>query len=68
MGLLYKLQLRLAKFGVKSLKDSNDKLRDSEQFVQTCIETYGEDQFQFASERLRSDAEFILKSLKFSLL
>ncbi len=59
MGLLY-----LAEIGVKSLKNSNDNLKDSEQFVETCINIYGEEEFQFASERLRSDAEFILKFVK----
>ncbi len=63
-SLIYKLQLKLVKMGLKSLGNANDKFRDSEQFVETCIDEYGIQEFKYASKRLRSDAEFILKYVK----
>lgn len=64
MGFVKSLQLKMAKIGLKSMRNANEDLRDSEEFVKSCINAKGVKEFKLASDRLKSDAEFILTIVK----
>ena len=61
MVLFDKIRLLKAKSGKLKLKDWNHKYGNDEDFVQACVIGSGAQEIEFASERLKGDADFILK-------
>ena len=61
MRLFDKIILCLAESGRISLKDLGEKYNEDEEFVEACMNSRGVQEFQYASEWLKSDADFILK-------
>ena len=61
MGLLNKIRLSLAKSGAIKLEKHTNTYGFDEDFVESCIEGKGAEQFKYASDWLREDADFILK-------
>lgn len=64
MGLFEKIKLNMARNGKISLKDCDVKYGFDENFVEACIQGRGVEEFQYASEWLRTDANFILKMIE----
>ncbi len=58
--LLEKLLNRLSKIGAVGIENTDDNLRDNEDYVRKVIKKKGAQKFEYASNYLRSDAGFIL--------
>ncbi len=54
-------QEKMLELGVLHLKNSSKKMQDNESFVMKAIEKHGISEFQFASDRLRSEARILLR-------
>ncbi len=64
MGLLEQIRLNKARNGKISLKDCAVRDTFNEKFVEACIQGNGAEEFEYASEWLRTDADFILRMIK----
>ena len=47
----------------RNLEKATEKQKDRESFVYECVKTRGVEQFKMASDRLKSDAKFVMDML-----
>ena len=59
-----KLSFKMAKTGMLSARNASKKLQDDAAFIRVCVLTRGGEEIGFASDRLKSDADFILGLVK----
>lgn len=63
-NLFDKIAFKMAQLGLLGVKGAGKKLQDDKKFVGACIKSRGPAELKDASERLRSDADFILTNVK----
>ncbi len=61
MKITKSFQEKMLDMGVLHLKNASKKMQDNENFVMKAIEKHGIGEFQFASERLRSEGRILLR-------
>ena len=66
MNLLNKLSVGMARIGCVGLRNASEQNKDNLDYVKAVVSVQGARSFQFASDRIRSDAKSILEMVEFN--
>lgn len=64
MNLLKKLSVGMARIGCAGLRNASEQNKDNLDYVKAVVKVQGARSFQFASDRIRSDAKTILEMIE----